>query len=198
VTDLFQEPNEATPLKPNERDGLLQSWITHRNDLNEAERENILKGAAWARRRGGRKAVDLLTVEFAMSLHKRMFGEVWSWAGAYRQTERTIGIDAHRIPAEMPMIFDDIRYWAKHETFPPDEIAVRLHQRLVAIHPFPNGNGRHARLMADLLIEKLGGQAFSWGGGSLANVGELRSRYIAALQAADNHDIGPLLAFARS
>jgi Fic-DOC domain mobile mystery protein B len=157
VTDLFQEPHDATPLKPNERDGLLQSWITNRGDLNAAERDNILKGAAWARGRRGRTAVDLLTVDFAMSLHKRMFGEVWSWAGAYRQTERNIGMDAHRIPAQMPMIFDDIRYWAEHDTFPPDEIAVRLHHRLVAIHPFPNGNGRHARLMADLLIEKLGG-----------------------------------------
>ena len=145
MTDLFQEPHDATPLTPSERDGLLQSWITHRNDLNEAERENILKGAVWARGRRGRKAVDLLTVDFAMSLHKRMFGEVWSWAGAYRDTERNIGMDAHRIAAEMPMVFDDVRYWAEHETFPPDEIAVRLHHRLAAIHPFPNGNGRHAR-----------------------------------------------------
>jgi Fic-DOC domain mobile mystery protein B len=198
VTDLFQEPHDATPLEPSERDGLLQSWITHRSDLNEAEQANIVKGAAWARGRRSRKAAALLTDDFAKMLHKRMFGEVWSWAGAYRQTGRNIGIDAHRIPAEMPMMFDDIRYWVEHETFPPDEIAVRLHHRLVAIHPFPNGNGRHARLMADLLIEKLGGQAFSWGGGSLADVGELRTRYIAALQAADNHDIGPLLAFTRS
>ncbi len=92
---------------------------------------------------------------------------------------------------------NDVRYWIEHETFPPDEIAVRFHHRLVAIHPFPNGNGRHARLAADLLIERLGGSLFSWGGGSLANVGELRARYIAALRAADNRDIAPLIEFAR-
>jgi Fic-DOC domain mobile mystery protein B len=198
VTDLFQEPADATPLEPEERDALLQSWITHRRDLNEAEQENIVKGAAWARSRRSHKTADLLTVDFALSLHKRMLGDVWSWAGTYRQTARNIGIDADRIPADMPMMFDDIGYWVEHGTYPPDEIAVRLHHRLVAIHPFPNGNGRHARLMADLLIERLGGEAFTWGGGSLADVGELRARYVEALRAADNHDIGPLLAFARS
>ena len=198
MTGLFQEPGDATPLEPEERAALRQSWITHRRDLNEAEQENIVKGAAWARRSRSRKPDGLLTVAFAQSLHKRMFGEVWKWAGAYRQTAKNIGIEAHRVPAEMPMLFDDIRYWLENATYPPDEIAVRLHHRLAAIHPFPNGNGRHARLMADLLVERLGGKAFTWGGGSLADIGELRARYIAALRAADDHDIAPLLTFARS
>jgi Fic-DOC domain mobile mystery protein B len=198
VSDLFQEPDDATPLEPDERQGLLQSWITHRRDLNEAEQENILKGAAWARGRRNRNPRDLLNDGFARSLNKRMFGDVWKWAGTYRRTERNIGIAANRIPVDLPMMFDDVRYWTEHKAYPPDEIAVRLHHRLVAIQPFPNGNGRHARLMADLLIERLGGEPFSWGGGSLADTGELRARYVAALRAADNHDIGPLLAFARS
>jgi Fic-DOC domain mobile mystery protein B len=198
VTDPFREPDNATPLEPAERDALLQSWITHRRDLNEAEQENIVRGAAWARRRRGLKAVDLLDDDFARTLHARMFGDVWKWAGTYRPTERNIGIEAHRIPADMAAMFDDARYWLEHGTYPPDEIVVRLHHRLVAIHPFPNGNGRHARLVADLLIERLGGEPFSWGGGSLADVGTLRKRYVEALQAADGHDIGPLLAFARS
>ena len=198
MTDLFQESDDATPLEPGERDGLLQTWITHRHDLNEAEQENIVNGAAWARRRRGLKTVDLLNDEFARTLHKRMFGDVWKWAGTYRRTERNIGIAAHRIPMEMAALFDDARYWAKRATYPPDEMAVRLHHRLVAIHPFPNGNGRHARMMADLLIERLGGEPFSWGSGSLADTGELRARYVAALRAADGHNIGPLLAFARS
>jgi Fic-DOC domain mobile mystery protein B len=197
MTDLFQEPEDATPLAPAERHALLQTWITDRDDLNEAEQENIVKGAAWAGRRRGKPA-DLLNEDFAKSLHKQMFGEVWQWAGSYRQTERNIGIEAYRIPAEMPAMFDDVRYWVEHQTYPPDEIAVRLHHRLTAIHPWPNGNGRHARLMADLLIERLGGKVFTWGGGTLSDVGELRTRYVAALKAADNHDIGPLLEFARS
>lgn len=198
MTDLFQEPNDATPLEPAERDGLLQSWITYRRDLNEAEQENIVKGSVWAQGGRSRKAADLLPEDFVKSLHKRMFGEVWNWAGTYRRTGKNIGIDASRIAVEMPPMLDDVCYWVEHETFSPEEIAVRLHHRLTAIHPFPNGNGRHARLMADLLIERLGGQAFSWGGGSLADLGELRTRYVAALQAADSHDFGPLLSFARS
>jgi Fic-DOC domain mobile mystery protein B len=198
VTGLFREADDATPLAPEERDALRQSWITHRRDLNQAEEDNIVKGAAWARRRRSRKPADLLTVDFARSLHRHMFGEVWNWAGTYRQTARNIGVDAHRIPAELPMMLDDLRYWVEHRVHPPDEIAVRLHHRLVAIHPFPNGNGRHARLLADLLIERLGGEPFTWGGGSLADIGELRTRYVDALRAADRHDMRHLLAFARS
>jgi Fic-DOC domain mobile mystery protein B len=198
MTDLFQEPDDATPLTPEERDGLLQTWITHRHELNEAEQANIVEAAAWARRRRSLAARDLLTERFSKSLHKRMFDEVWSWAGTYRRSDRNIGIDAHRVPTDMPMMFDDVGYWIEHQTYLPDEIAVRLHHRLVAIHPFPNGNGRHARLMADLLIERLDALAFSWSSGTLINAGELRASYIAALRSADHHDIGPLLAFARS
>ena len=198
MTDLFPEPDNSTPLAPEEREGLLQSWVTHRRDLNEAEQQNIVNGAAWARRRRGARAGGLLNDAFVRTLHKRMFGDVWSWAGAYRQSERNIGIEAYRIPVELANMLGDVRYWVEHATYPPDEIAVRLHHRLVAIHPFPNGNGRHARLMADLLMERLGGKSFSWGSGQLADFGELRARYVAALQAADKHDIGPLLAFARS
>jgi Fic-DOC domain mobile mystery protein B len=198
MTDLFQEPDDATPLAPEEREGLLQSWVTNRADLNEAEQENIVRGAAWARRSRAKTTDGLLEDAYARTLHKRLFGDVWKWAGTYRQTERNIGIEAYRIAAEIAVLFDDVRYWVTHGTYAPDEIAVRLHHRLVAIHPFPNGNGRHARLMADLLIERLGGQPFSWGGGSLADVGQLRVAYITALKAADSHDIGPLLAFARS
>nr|WP_304655912.1 mobile mystery protein B [Neorhizobium galegae] len=198
VTDLFQEPEDATPLQPNEREGLLQTWITHRRDLNEAEQENIVEGTAWVR---GRRRVSLermLSEDFIGTLHKRMFGDVWEWAGTFRTTERNIGVEAYRIGVELADLLSDIRYWIEHETFPPDEIAIRFHHRLVAIHPFPNGNGRHARLAADLLIERLGGERFSWGDGSLGDVGELRARYVATLRAADNHDIAPLLEFART
>lgn len=196
MTGLFQEPDDATPLAPPERDGLLQSWITHRRDLNDAEQQNILHGAAWARGRRSRQPVEMLGVTFAQTLHRRMFGEVWRWAGTYRQTPRNIGIEAYRIGPEMAALLDDVKFWIAHKTYPPDEIAVRLHHRLVVIHPFPNGNGRHARMMADLLMERLGGRPFSWGGGSLINAGDLRRTYITALRAADNHDLGPLVAFA--
>jgi Fic-DOC domain mobile mystery protein B len=198
MTDLFQEPEDATPLEAEEREQLLQSWITNRADLNIAEEENIVDGAAWARGRRSRRPADVLRVDFAIMLHKRMFGDVWKWAGTYRTTARNIGIDVYRIGVEVAQLMDDVRFWTQNKTYPPDEIAVRFHHRLVAIHPFPNGNGRHSRLMADLLTERLGGTPFSWGGGSLADTGELRRRYVEALRAADNHDIGPLLAFARS
>lgn len=198
MTDLFQEPEDATPLEPQEREGLLQTWITHRRDLNEAEEENIVEGAAWARGRRRLPLERMLSEEFMRTLHKRMFGEVWQWAGTFRATERNIGVQAYRIGMELASLLSDIRYWIEHKTFPADEIAIRFHHRLVAIHPFPNGNGRQARLAADLLIEQLGGDPFTWGSGSLANVGELRGHYVAALRAADNHDIAPLLEFARS
>jgi Fic-DOC domain mobile mystery protein B len=199
MTDLFQEPDDATPLQPHDRQGLRQSWIASRQDLNEAEEANIAKGFAWANGRRGRKPDDILTVDFLRTLHKQMFGDVWSWAGDFRLRDVNIGnLQAHRIPIDLPALLDDVKYWVEHRTFAPDEIAVRLHHRLVEIHPFPNGNGRHARLTADLLVQELGGLPFSWGSGSLKSVGELRKRYVEALKMADNHDIKPLIEFARS
>ena len=193
LSDLFDEPDDATPLEPEEREGLLQTWITYRRNLNEAEQTNIAAGTAWAWRARRR---DLLSEEFLRRLHKRLFGDVWAWAGEFRKTERNIGIEPVQIPVELRTAFDDARYWIEHETFPPDEIAVR--HRLVAIHPFPNGNGRTTRLMGDLVAAWLGQEPFTWGRQNLTDVSETRARYIAALRIADNHDIGPLLEFARS
>jgi Fic-DOC domain mobile mystery protein B len=198
MTGLFQEPEGATNLSPEERSGLRQTWITHRADLNKAEAQNILNGAAWARRRRGFDTSDLLNDEYAQALHKQMFGDVWSWAGKYRERESNIGVKPHQIATEVPTLFNDARYWLEHKTYEPDELAIRLHHRLVAIHPFPNGNGRHTRLMADLLVERLGREPFTWGRGSLADVGQLRATYVAALKAADDYNIKPLLSFARS
>ena len=127
-----------------------------------------------------------------------MLGKVWKWAGRYRLSERNIGVEAYRIPMEMRQLMGDVRAWIEYQTYPPDEIALRFHHKLVWIHPFPNGNGRHARMAADLLAVSLGQPRFSWGRGNLRDTGEVRQTYIAAMRAADNHDYAPLLAFGRS
>jgi Fic-DOC domain mobile mystery protein B len=195
VSDIFEEPdNAATPLTEEEKRNLKLAYIANRAELNAAEQENIARGQEWAMRRRR----TLLTESFIKTLHRRMFGDVWQWAGRLRTSERNIGIDYWEIPVALRMLLDDAKTWIDQKVLPPDEIAVRLHHRLVQIHPFSNGNGRHARLMADLLIIRLGGERFPWGRGSLRDPGELRKRYIAALQAADRHDLGPLMAFARS
>ena len=195
MSDLFAQPDDATPLDAEEREGLAQTWITTRADLNEAEQANIDDAVAWT---GRRRDTEILTEGFVFELHKRMFGDVWSWAGSTRKTGKNIGVDPRQIHIQLGGLLRDARYWVEHRSFSADEIAVRLHHGLVAIHPFPNGNGRHARLMADLLIAQLGGEPFSWGGGILRDIGTLRAEYIGALRAADNHDFTPLLAFARS
>jgi len=188
------EDDAATPLTPDERAQLIPTYITTRAQLNEAEQANIADADLWA---FSRKR-DVLDEAFLMNLHKRMLNGVWKWAGSVRQTERNIGIQAYRIGMELRQLLDDVRYWVEHRTFSPDEIAVRFHHRLVFIHPFPNGNGRHARLVADLLAVQLGQARFSWGSANLGAVDNARDAYVAALKAADNHDIAPLLAFARS
>lgn len=195
MSDVFAQPADATLLDAEEREGLLQTWITTRADLNEAEQANIDDAVAWTDRR---RDADILTEGFVFELHKRMFGDVWSWAGSTRKTGKNIGIDPGQVHLQLGGLLRDARYWVENGSFSPDEIAVRLHHGLVAIHPFPNGNGRHARFMADLLIAQLGGEPFSWGGGILRDIGTLRAEYIAALRAADNHEFAPLLAFARS
>jgi Fic-DOC domain mobile mystery protein B len=195
VSDLFEQPDDAaTPLTPEEMRDLIPAPIAYRRELNQAEQENIVRAQAWAlnRRR------DLPTEKFVKDLHRRMLGDVWRWAGKFRTTERNIGIAFFEIPVALRHLLDDTKAWIEYETYPRDEIAVRLHHRLVQIHPFPNGNGRHARLTADLLAMRLGSERFSWGRESLRDAGGMRQRYIAALQAADNRDIGPLLAFARA
>ena len=194
MTDLFEEPDDATPLTPDERQGLIPSDITYRHELNRAEQENIARAQDWAlsRRR------DLLTEKFVRELHRRMLGDVWRWAGDFRTKERNLGIPHHEVPVAMRELLDDVRAWVEHRTYPLDEIAVRFHHRLVLIHPFPNGNGRHARLLADLLILQSGGERLTWGSANLQQAGDVRRRYIESLKSADDHDIGPLLAFARS
>ena len=192
---LFDEDDEAnTPLTEEERAQLIPTYITQRRELNEAELANISEATKWL---SSRKR-EVLDDAFLRELHKRMFGKVWQWAGEYRTTPRNIGIDAYRIPTEVRQLVDDVAYQVGHETYPPDEIAVRFSHRLVSIHPFPNGNGRHSRMVADLLAVQLGQKPFSWGRMSLVDPNATRKAYIAALQAADGHDIEPLLAFARS
>lgn len=194
MSDIFDQPDDATPLTPEEKRDLIPAHIADRNDLNEAEQENITRGQDWAL---GRRR-DLMSEKFIKDLHKRMLGDVWKWAGEFRQSERNLGIPFYEIPVAIRQLLGDVKAWIEYKSYPPDEIAVRFHHRLVQIHPFPNGNGRHARLMADLLVMSLGGERFSWGRGNLRDVGTMRKTYIAVLQAADNHDIVPLLAFARS
>ena len=195
MTDpLVPQDDGRTELTEEESEGLIPSYITLRSELNEAEQANILDAEGWA---FARKR-DLLEEGFLNNLHKRMYGNVWRWAGRYRTSGKNIGIDAYRIPTELRQLLDDCRYWIENGTYEPDEIAVRFHHRIGSIHCYPNGNGRHARLAADLLLKSMGQERFSWGGENLIDVGETRERYIAALQAADEHDIGPLLEFVRS
>ena len=184
----------GTELTEEEREALIPSYITLRSELNEAEQANILQGEQWA---FARKR-DVLDEKFLNNLHKRMYSNVWRWAGQYRTSGKNIGVDAYRIAAELQQLLDDCRYWIENNTYEPDEIAVRFHHKLVWIHLYPNGNGRHARLAADLLLKSMGLERFSWGGKNLVDDEKTRKRYIAALHAADEHDIGPLLEFVRS
>jgi Fic-DOC domain mobile mystery protein B len=184
----------ATPLTPEERDALIPTYITLRRELNEVEQVGIADADRWA---FSRKR-DVLDEGFLRELHRRMFDGVWRWAGQFRTTPRNLGVDAWKIAPDLRQLLDDVRYWVTHETYPPDEIAVRFKHKLVWIHAFPNGNGRHSRLAGDLLAVQLGRERFTWGSGNLVAIDELRQAYIDALHAADAHDIEPLLAFARS
>lgn len=193
---LFDDDGDdaSTPLTPDEKSGLIPSYITLRRELNEAEQLSITAAEEWA---FSRKR-DVLDETFIRRLHKRMFKDVWRWAGEFRTTPRNIGVEAWNITSMLCNLIEDARYWVLHEVYPPDEIAARFHHRLVLIHPFPNGNGRHARLAADLLMVKLGQERFTWGRISLLNAGETRQKYVAALRAADAHDLKLLLNFVRS
>jgi Fic-DOC domain mobile mystery protein B len=189
----MEYPEGATPLDPNELGGLKHRHITTRGELDELEQANIQSGLRWLARQRG----DVLTDHFATTLHERLFGDVWDWAGTFRRTGKNIGVDPVQIGVQLRQLMDDARYWADHNTYPAPEAAVRLHHRLTQIHPFPNGNGRHARIMADAALDHVYKvKTIDWAGGhDLQKMNDRRTAYIAALKAADRGDIRPLLEF---
>ena len=191
----FDTNHAGTPLDPQEREGLIPTHVTTREQLNELEGKNILVALNWAFKRK-RKIAD---EAFLLGLHRRVLGKVWRWAGTYRTSERNLGVAPHLVQVDLRALVDNVRYWIEFKSFAPDEIAVRFHHGLVLVHPFANGNGRWSRLAADILIVQLGGERFSWGGGAdLQKLSQARDHYIAALKNADRHDFGPLSKFARS
>ena len=196
---IIDYPSGATPLDPNELDGLIPDYITTQGELNALERQNILEATSWV---SGRQHSDVLNSTFAFDLHRRMLNRVWKWAGRQRTSNKTIGVFKEHISTELAKLFGDVKYWIDNKTYAWDEIGARFHHRLVSIHIFVNGNGRHARIMTDTLLMTNGQEPFSWGikksKGALEVEGTLRREYISALKKADQLDYGDLLRFVRS
>lgn len=186
-----------TPIDPDEMAGLIPD-ISLKQELNEYERKNILEAHKWAMHPRRLRFRDPLTESYLRDLHRRMFDETWKWAGRYRETEKQIGVLVHEIRNRIPVLLGDARYWLDHETYPPDEIAVRVTHGLVWIHPFPNGNGRHARLLADVIAVRSGRTEFTWGRDSIQGVGPTRKAYLNALRTADAGNLQEIMDFARS
>jgi Fic-DOC domain mobile mystery protein B len=187
-----------TPLDEDEKDGLLIHTIATRGELDEFEQQNIEEAVQWTLERSF-KADTIFTEDFVRLVHKRMYANVWKWAGEFRKTNKNIGTDKWQISTELRNLLDDLRYWHQYSVYSADEIALRFKHRLVSIHCFANGNGRHSRLMADIIIEKIYRKpVFTWGTTNLYNKSDTRSAYFTALRSADKGDYSLLLAFARS
>jgi Fic-DOC domain mobile mystery protein B len=183
-----------TLLDEDEIEGLLIPTITTRQELDEFEQRNVEQAVQWVLKRSF-KQESILAEEFIKSVHRRMYGEVWNWAGQFRKTNKNIGIDWWQIPIELKSLLDDAKFWIANETYTPDEIAIRLKHRLVSIHCFPNGNGRHSRLIGDIIIEKIFKRPlFTWG----ESLNNAREKYLSAIKLADTGDLSSLLIFARS
>lgn len=194
MSDIFKEPDGATPLDLDELEGLRFKHIQTRGQLDELEQANIQNGLNWLSKQ---KSPDVLSEGFVRKLHEKLFGEVWLWAGTFRKTEKSIGIDPNQISVQLRQLLDDAKYWVEHDTFPPKELAGRFHHKLVYIHLFPNGNGRHSRIMADAILTKvLGEPAIDWTGGyQLEKMNDRRVQYISVLRQADGHNFEELLEF---
>ena len=183
-----------TELTDDDREGLLPSYISTRGELNDAEQRNITEALLLT----PPTVEELLDDAYLRSLHRAMFGEVWSWAGRYRLRETNIGIDPILISAEVRTLVDNASAWIEHDSFDPDELCTRFHHRLVEIHAFPNGNGRHGRIAADHLVTALGRNSFSWGANGHADPSAVRKGYVSALVRADRGHFDDLMTFARS
>jgi Fic-DOC domain mobile mystery protein B len=187
-----------TPLEEEEKEGLLISTISTRSELDEFEQQNIEQAIQWTLGRS-LKIEAILTENFLRTMHKRMYNNVWAWAGQFRKTNKNIGIDRWQIPTQLKHLLEDVQYWYENNTYPPDEIVIRFKHRLVSIHCFPNGNGRHSRLLADILIDKIFHRhVFSWGTSILKEGIEVRKAYLNSLKRADDGDYTLLISFARS
>lgn len=196
---LGPEPEGTTPIEANDLQGLIPTFVATRADLNQVEYENIVKALPWARQRAGRLGpLGLLGYSFLFALHRQMFRDVWTWAGTQRRRETNIGVPPHHIPSQVRQALDDARFWHERSVLSVDERAARIHYRLVRVHPFPNGNGRCTRLMADLYLESVGVAPFSWARDDLDQQGQTRKAYISAVERAEADDCASLVAFARS
>jgi Fic-DOC domain mobile mystery protein B len=190
----FDYPSGSTPLEPGELAGLIPKHITTQEELNAWEEKNIIEAEPWAF-----KQKDIVSIEFIKKLHKRMFDRTWEWAGEFRTSEKNIGVYWAQITIKLRELCDDVNYQLDHDIYSKDEIVIRFHHRLVFIHAFANGNGRHARLIADVLSVKQGGSRFTWGmHQDLIKATPIRKQYIEALQLADRGDYSKLLLFAQS
>jgi Fic-DOC domain mobile mystery protein B len=187
-----------TPLDEDEKEDLLIQSIATRGELDEFEQQNIEDTIQWSLTRRF-KSEQILSESFIQELHKRMYRNVWRWAGEYRKTNKNIGVDKLEIPIALRSLIDDASYWLENNIYDPEEFAIRFKHRLVSIHCFPNGNGRHSRMIADIIVEKIFQQTvFSWGSKNLSDEKESREKYLLALRKADKGDISFLLKFARS
>jgi len=188
-----------TPLDPDEKEGLLIPTITTREELDAFEQLNIEKAYQKYLLKRRLKSENILSEDFVLKLHKDMYGDVWAWAGTYRKTNKNMGVDIFQIGTQLRQLIDDCQYWIHNKTYDSEKTAIYFKHRLVAIHPFPNGNGRHSRMIADIMIKYIfNNPVFSWGRLNLVSKSQTRSAYIQALKKADNGDIIPLLDFALS
>ena len=187
-----------TPLDEEEKEGLKIKSITTQRELDEFEQLNIEKAVEWTIHTK-LKPEKILTEKFVKDLHKRMYGDVWKWAGEFRKSKKNIGISWVRIGIELKNLMDDTKYWIENNTYSPDEIAIRFKHRLVSIHCFPNGNGRHSRMMADIIMESIFDEdLFTWHQSKMVKANETRKEYINALRKADNGNVKPLIEFAKN
>lgn len=186
-----------TPLDEDEKNGLRIPTIATLGELDEFEQKNIEQAVQWTLGHS-LKSEQIFKEDFIRKLHKRMYGDVWTWAGKFRKSNKNLGVDWWQIPTQLKSLLDDAKYWYENNTYSADEMSVRFKHRLVSIHCFSNGNGRHSRLMADIVIEKLFKKpVFSWGAANLSIDGDSRTAYLKAVKKADKGDFSLLLAFSR-
>jgi Fic-DOC domain mobile mystery protein B len=188
----FFYPEGATPYNYDDVANLIPKHITLQRELDEWEQRNISLAEAWAFKA---KKNNILQLSFTKQLHKKMFDRTWKWAGNLRTYQTNIGCRPEEIINKLLHLLSDISYYIENDIYSLLEISVRLHHGLVFIHPFPNGNGRHARLLTDLFLVNNGHKRLSWGSENLVNSGSMRSKYIKALKAADQHDFEALIKF---
>ena len=179
---LFKDRGGQTPLPPELQKGLISKNVQTIGELDEYEEQNIAEGMVWLEDSNA----NSLNYSFWLRLHKKLFGNVWNWAGEIRSHDlgNADFLYPEKVRPALMQLIGDAEYWFKNDTYPKKETIARIHEKLLTIHPFANGNGRWSRILTEYICKQNKIDIPKWNLKSKDDPQKRRKEYIEAVELA--------------